>query len=65
MPDAVDRAFELLRRAIAQGSEKKASEDPDLFALRRDPRFGQLIATSVKTDIGVGSGSSTLVSRRK
>ena len=64
-PDAVDRALELLRRAIAHGSGKKAFEDPDLLALRRDPRFGQLIVTSFKTELGIGSGISTPDSCRK
>ncbi len=58
-PDAVDQAFDLLQRAISLGSGQRASEDPDLTGLRRDPRFRRLITTTAKPGIGVRPGGST------
>ena len=58
-PDAVDQAFGLLQRAISLGSGQRASEDPDLTGLRRDPRFRRLITTTAKPGIGVRPGGST------
>ena len=47
---AKDQAFDLLQRALALGSGKKAGEDPDLIALQGDPRFERLIAGAQKPD---------------
>ena len=55
-PGAVDRAFDLLQRALSLGSGHRAAEDPDLTALRRDPRFKRLITTTSGPDDGNGSG---------
>ena len=55
-PGAVDRAFDLLQRALSLGSGHRAAEDPDLTALRRDPRFKRLITTTSGPNDGNGSG---------
>jgi serine/threonine protein kinase/tetratricopeptide (TPR) repeat protein len=49
-PRALDRAFELLERAWSVGSGLKADDDPDLAALRRDPRFARRMATILGSD---------------
>jgi tetratricopeptide (TPR) repeat protein len=44
-PHAVDQAFDLLRRARDRGVEAAcAADDPDMVAIRRDPRFRTLLA---------------------
>jgi tetratricopeptide (TPR) repeat protein len=58
-PAAIERAFDLLKRALALGSGQKACEDPDLIALRRDPRFKQLTSATAKQEIATGERGST------
>jgi hypothetical protein len=42
---AADQAIDFLRRAFAEGyGREKAATDPDLAAVRRHPRFAQLLA---------------------
>ena len=55
-PGALDRAFDLLQRALSLGSGHRAIEDPDLTTLRRDPRFERLITASSSQDDGKGAG---------
>ena len=58
-PRALNQAFELLERAWSLGSGRNAQEDPDLAALRRDPRFTQRMMTTLRADHGDGAGGST------
>jgi tetratricopeptide (TPR) repeat protein len=56
--DAVDRAIELLSRAIAQGSGQRAALDPDLAPLRRDPRFGRLVRIATRPSSNAGAADA-------
>ena len=58
-PRALDRAFELLERAWSLGSGLGAEEDPDLAALRKDPRFARRMAAILGPDHRDQSGIST------
>ncbi len=51
-PRALNQAFELLERAWALGAGRNAQDDPDLAALRRDPRFTPRIPTTLRADHG-------------
>jgi serine/threonine protein kinase/tetratricopeptide (TPR) repeat protein len=43
-PRARDQALDFLRRSLARGAGRGARDDPDLAALRQDPRFLALVS---------------------
>jgi eukaryotic-like serine/threonine-protein kinase len=50
---ALDQAFDLLERALALGAGTKAGEDPDLIALKSDPRFARLTTATSRPQAAV------------
>jgi serine/threonine protein kinase/tetratricopeptide (TPR) repeat protein len=50
-PRAVSQALDLLQRALIRGvPPTRAAADPDLTAIRRDPRFRTIVARSTEPD---------------
>jgi eukaryotic-like serine/threonine-protein kinase len=59
-PRALDQALDLLRRARERGIEAdRARDDPDLDAVRRDPRFRSIVADGAGAEARAKLDSST------
>jgi tetratricopeptide (TPR) repeat protein len=58
-PRSVNQALELLERAWSLGSGRNAQDDPDLAVLRRDPRFPQRMAITLRAGHGDEAEGST------
>jgi serine/threonine protein kinase/Flp pilus assembly protein TadD len=64
-PRSLDVAFDLLERARSLGSGQNASADPDLTALRSDPRFTRLMATALRPNQPDRAAGSTFNSHAR
>ncbi|WP_074307368.1 protein kinase domain-containing protein [Singulisphaera sp. GP187] len=48
-PRAIDKALDLLKKALELGTELTADNDPDLTAIRQDPRFQAILANAAQS----------------